>query len=651
MWFINHVKRNYKLYIVSSFFLLFILCIWSFIYKDHIKQVAGVSEAISRQLAGNRTLELQQEDTYRKTLTLADDEITILHLAFDSDKTDPNALIQVSFGNSNTGQVLESWNVQPSDFQQEYTGLSFSDPVKVNCDTDYYISVSLLEGKAVSLYLASGSEDTIAYQIHGNPSNSVYYVYLFVLFGIFLLLLMAGISIAKKWKCEIYFSVCAFVVGLIMIVLIPPYFTPDEEYHFTIAYAESSELMGKEAVNSEGQVLVRRTDYDYYIRYQNSGGVNLTRASYRAEVKGLLSNNDDTMSEDYHMQTKGGASALNYIPETLGITIARLLHFNGAMLFMAGRISSLLVYIIIMFFAIKIMPFAKMALCVVGMFPMTMELVASYNYDAIILPVSFFSIAYILYLAYEADKIKIKDFIILGVMVCILCITKYLYMILFVMGLIIPKEKFGSGKKKAYMAAGILIIGTICILGMNLQSVENFTSVEVQQASWIDEPKFSFSYILTEPLEVLEIFLRTIIWNYNYYFGAAIGRSLGWLNFGISETLLIGFVFLFFFGTLKKYNDGIPEVRISTRICTLFCIGLTSIAIFMGLFLGWTRVSSIVVEGIQGRYFLPLFPLLILILQNKTLVLKRHIDYEIMAGITLLQIFVFAEIFRGALSQ
>lgn len=62
--------------------------------------------------------------------------------------------------------------------------------------------------------------------------------------------------------------------------------------------------MGKEAVNSEGQVLVRRTDYDYYIRYQNSGGVNLTRASYRAEVKGLLSNNDDTMSEDYHMQTK-----------------------------------------------------------------------------------------------------------------------------------------------------------------------------------------------------------------------------------------------------------------------------------------------------------------------------------------------------------
>ena len=56
MWFINHVKRNYKLYIVSSFFLLFILCIWSFIYKDHIKQDSGLSEAISRQLAGNRTL-------------------------------------------------------------------------------------------------------------------------------------------------------------------------------------------------------------------------------------------------------------------------------------------------------------------------------------------------------------------------------------------------------------------------------------------------------------------------------------------------------------------------------------------------------------------------------------------------------------------
>lgn len=651
MWFIDHIKRNQKFYIVAVFFLLFVSCVWGLIYKDHVKKEFGTPEAISIRSAGNQTLGLRQGDSYQTTVALADDEITILHLAFDSEKTDPNALIEVFFGNSDTNQVLESWRVLTSDFQQEYTGLKFSEPMKVESGTDYFIRVDVLEGNTVSLYLASGSDDSIAYQIHGAPSGSVFCIFLFVLFGIFLLLFVTGVCVARKWKHEIYFVLCALIIGLVMIVLIPPYFTPDEEYHFAIAYAKSSELLGEKAVDNEGYVLVRKTDYDYYTRYNNSGGVNLTRASYRAEVKGILADNDSEMNADYHIRTKGGTSSFNYIPEILGITIARLLHFNGAILFITGRIMSLLVYVIIMYFAIKIMPFAKVALCVIGMFPMTMELVASYNYDAIILPASFFSIAYILYLAYEADKIKMKDFVILGIMVCILSMVKYMYVILFMLGLIIPKEKFGSGKNKFYMATGILIVGAICIFGMNLQSIESFTSVETQQVSWTDEPKFSFRYILTEPLNVLEIFLRTIVWNYNYYFGGAIGRNLGWLNFGVSEVLMMGFVFLFFFGILEQYNDDTQKIKISAKMCALFCMGLISIAIFMGLFLGWTRESAIVIEGIQGRYFLPIFPILILLFQNRTLVLKRKIDYEIMTGITFVEILAFSEIFRGALSR
>ena len=44
----------------------------------------------------------------------------------------------------------------------------------------------------------------------------------------------------------------------------------------------------------------------------------------------------------------------------------------------------------------------------------------------------------------------------------------------------------------------------------------------------------------------------------------------------------------------------------------------------LSMMLAWTPISSKVIQGVQGRYFLPFLPVLLMSLKNDTLVLTRE---------------------------
>ena len=233
-------------------------------------------------------------------------------------------------------------------------------------------------------------------------------------------------------------------------------------------------------------------------------------------------------------------------------------------------------------------------------------------------------------------------------MVCILSWVKYLYVILFMMGLIIPEEKFGGRKKKICMAAGLIALGLLCILSLNLQSLQNYTSTAAQVVSWTDESKYTISHILSAPVHTFGVLLRTFYYNFNYYFSGAIGGHLGWLNLSIPEMLMMVFFVFFLIGMLKTEDSLHHEVKTSTKICALTCMGLVSATVFIGLLISWNTRSSV---RDTGQILFADFPLIILLARNKLIVVKKNIDYEIMAGVVFVEILTIAEIFRGALMR
>ena len=52
----------------------------------------------------------------------------------------------------------------------------------------------------------------------------------------------------------------------------------------------------------------------------------------------------------------------------------------------------------------------------------------------------------------------------------------------------------------------------------------------------------------------------------------------------------------------------------------------------------WTANTSPIIEGVQGRYLLPIMPLGLFLIRNKTLVYKRDITRNIMFSMCFLQV-------------
>ena len=76
-------------------------------------------------------------------------------------------------------------------------------------------------------------------------------------------------------------------------------------------------------------------------------------------------------------------------------------------------------------------------------------------------------------------------------------------------------------------------------------------------------------------------------------------------------------------------------------------IGLSFIiisAIAMSMWLDATPINLTYVEGIQGSYFLPILPMLMLTLKNNTIVVKKNITPILINGIFILELLTMFEV-------
>ena len=215
----------------------------------------------------------------------------------------------------------------------------------------------------------NGEKNTriVPYRILGNNSGVLIYFLYAMYAGMTLSLFIMCIMLLKKKRIELIFSVSVFVIGMIYLFVIPPFVVPDEPAHFINAYAQSSRLLGKEVVDDSGKVLVASDALwgqdknvarrDVYIQFMKG-----------ALGKGTANSGDAIATIETSLQFNPG-----YIPQIIGISLARIFRMNSEQLLLLGRLFALLWYCFIMFWAIKFIPFGKAALFIIGMLPMTMQ--------------------------------------------------------------------------------------------------------------------------------------------------------------------------------------------------------------------------------------------------------------------------------------
>lgn len=489
------------------------------------------------------------------------------------------------------------------------------------------------------------------------------------IFGILMLAWLAGLSVyfglAKKGRVrrrlpEI-FLVSVLFWGVIYSLVWIPFTSPDEYAHFATAYRLSSRLLGEPAVNEQGMVLVRAGDAEELTIFLSGEAYETVYSRFAAGSE------SDEMIGYGHAAMEVANHA--YLPQAIGISLARMLSLGQVAAIYLGRLCNLLFFLACGYLAIRLAPFGKTAFLGVSMLPMTLELASSLSYDGFAIGMGMLFTAYVLYLIYEAPAVGAGQLLILGVLLALLAPCKMVYIPLALLCFLIPTEKFGSKKKFWIGAAAVAVLMAAGILAVNLDKMLVYFQQTEEAVTWAEESAgYSISYVLAHPVRTIMVFVRTLLQKTPTWISTMLGSMLGWLEYRINAAVTVFLLLWVCLAGIAEDEDirmigsgntgaapqrepadgkGGPVMPLPHRIVSWSACGLTVLLTMFFMLLSWTPLTSEVVEGVQGRYFLPVLPLALLTLKNRKVQVTGLSEDMLLWGFGIANFFVIYGILAG----
>ena len=459
-----------------------------------------------------------------------------------------------------------------------------------------------------------------------NPGKYEVVKVVYLVLALVVVVMFAGFAwLAKKKPIEKITLYMIIFFGLMYMVVLPPYSTPDEAKHINTAYYYSNVLMGKEAIDQEGHTLYRKED-----TYYTHGECKPTAKSYSRLLNRFFS--IEKQGETVCMNLEPlSVPPTAYLPQIIGVTIARTMHLGNIQMLMFGRIMSLIFFAICVYFTIKISPLGKEIFMVASLLPTTMQLATSFSYDVITISLVFVYTGYLFYLLFTVKKIEKKHWIFLAVLFAWMSPVKVVYVLLGFTLLIIPKDKFDITYQKYLFPATIVLVGVLGIAATRLTSVMNVAVEGAFQAE-----TYSLDYLLRHPKKIFTLGFFTVMYKSDYYLDTMIGHHLGWLEIDIPHFIIYAYFSLIIIASIRtKEESNVLNAR--QRLWVFIVVAASTFFIGLALCLDWTPVTSVCVEGIQGRYLTPMLPMLMILFKNNQIEMKESMTKYLEIAVYLLQ--------------
>lgn len=452
------------------------------------------------------------------------------------------------------------------------------------------------------------------------------------LFFIFTVSILYVLIVLKPCIEKIFIAV-ALPLGLFYLITITPLSPPDESHHYQSAYQLSNVLLFQWDKMDYGN----SADFDY----SQLGGHKNVKSGYLR----ILNDIDSPAIDGEQIEIPKPRTLtyfVEYLPQAFGISIARITNMNFILTFFLGRLCNLLFYTLCVFFALKNTPKFKTMFFLLSITPMSLHQAASYSYDGFINGISFLLIALLLKGIYEEGMLSRRDYVFILILGSLLTPAKIVYWPILLLFGLIPVNRF-KDKKDKLMKFGIILIVSLFVLFIfqfmpvfqENPPISGTETSNVSQLNWEGQYNYTFEYILKNPIKTAEIFLRTFWCRGEEFFIGAFGALLSGLSLPIANWIIYSFIFLVFLSSLN-HEDSTYKLSGYTRGAFLLISVMVSVLILLSMFLFHTSNTNIVILGVQGRYFIPILPLIFMSLNNQTIILRKDIEkLLIFAGVLL----------------
>lgn len=300
---------------------------------------------------------------------------------------------------------------------------------------------------------------------------------------------------------------------------------------------------------------------------------------------------------------------VQYVPQAAGIAFGRLITKVPLLLSYFGRIFNMITCISLMYFAIKNIPFGKNILLVISVIPIVIEGFSTFSADGITIAMACFFIAYTIKIAFgDVTKCGTKQIVTLTLSGAVLALCKFVYLPIVFLVLLIPKEKFKDRQEKVIAITLIILVATILNLGWL------YVGSQALFATDITGTDLKVTQIINNPIKYIQKVIYTFTQNANKYFLSCFGGQLEWdenVKMDFVPYIMSLLMLLATFCEEKNKKLFSKKQIILILLIILVIIGL----IFTSIFLQWTTDDS-QIDGVQGRYFIPILPLIMLLLGN-----------------------------------
>lgn len=415
----------------------------------------------------------------------------------------------------------------------------------------------------------------------------------------FLIFAFAGVCAVRfEARPHQLYLIVFLLIGMLYFFVYPVGTVPDEFAHFYRAYEISEGHLVSDIRNGMGG----RELPDGLALSSNTVMLSLQK------MWGMLGNEISEERSWYTFWTMSLYAPVSYIPQSLGIFVARLFTDSVLVMFMAGRLLNFIAVAIVSYFAVKYIPIGKKAVILIMLLPVNMQEAISLAPDAMVTALTLAFIAFILHLRYKQESaVSVKQLVVLYVMAVFISLYKIVYLPFCMLPFLIQPDKLGGRKKFTIHAIcmGALVIvaslGWLMFAGRYLMDIEGGRNSDDQVA-----------YILSDLPNYFKIMLSTIKTDGLRYIYTMLGQELGWLNIYVPKGYMILYGIVLLTGIFSE--GAVPGKFGFVRGIFAVIIVAVFLLIMTSLYVQWNDYAAESITGVQGRYFIPLLlPLFLLV--------------------------------------
>lgn len=407
------------------------------------------------------------------------------------------------------------------------------------------------------------------------------------------------------------FPIAALLIGLCYVFVTPPFQAPDETNHFyrIVQIAQGDFIPLKQGNKTGGYIpkSVVRVGQSFIHKIAHFPENKIAKATFTNALREPL-NPLDTMYCSFPNTCL--FTPVSYLPQLLFIAPALKFKTPPIWLMYGGRISSVLLSVLLLTVALRLLPAFHWSFFALVMLPMFCQQMASLSADSFLNSLSLVLFALGMRAAFTENILSAKTAMRIFVVTLLLAYCKSGYLFLVLLFLLPVFTLTDNAKRKHWIL--LVAVLFICAAGISVAWSTVIKATFSPYGNPDINPDVSIAFIKSNPVQYAGMVVKNLIKNLGFYVYGVIGY-LGWLDTKIPVILTLLYLVMI---VAVVYSENIGQFEFSfLQHLLLFFIAATTIVIVITsqyLFTGPGGSTEIVPS--QGRYFLPIIlPLLFIV--------------------------------------